>query len=123
MSCCGKHLDRAGRPMPPHDGHAILPSEPCIFCAEKHLDYAFHLSSREVGYSAVNRADAIGSMVAAQWHLHPFDFELAKSLRDIRHRIQMRQEAAIDWKPALSAMDALASAEAAKLKENGHVPH
>lgn len=107
MSCgCGKHKDRNGRQMPEIDAHDILPSEPCVFCAEKHLSYAYHLS-KEVGYSQPNRDDIIGALVAAQWHVHPFSMPIAKALRVIRHQIQERKEADVDWLPVISAMDTL----------------
>lgn len=107
MGCgCGNHKDRTGKPMPPMDAHEILPSEPCIFCAEKHLSYAYHLS-KEVGYSAPNRQDIIGALVAVQWHIHRDNYPFAVKLRNARHLIQERQESSVQWLPLLVEMDAI----------------
>lgn len=92
--------------MPLTDAHEILPSEPCIFCAEKHLSYAYHIS-KEVGYAAPNRQDIIGALVAAQWHIHRDNYPFAVKLRNARHLIQERQESSVQWLPLLVEMDAI----------------
>ena len=109
MGCgCGNHKDRNGRPMPVMDAHEILPSEPCIFCAEKHLSYAYHIS-KEVGYAAPNRQDIIGALVAAQWHIYRDNYQFAVKLRNARHLIQERKESSVSWLPHITEMDSIVS--------------
>ena len=43
--------------------------------------------------------------------------KLAEKIRDIRHLVQQRREAEIDWTPVALEIDALASAEAEELKQ------
>lgn len=92
----------------------ILPSEPCVFCAEKHFHTARRLVE-EYGYTAVNRGNAIGELVLCQWHLWKTGNDaLCEMVRAARHLIQQRREAEVDWHPLLTAIDWLASQEASK---------
>lgn len=71
--------------------YTITPEAECIFCGEKHFSTAMALA-HELGYVAVNRQSIIGELVLAQWHIWRKDFQLAESLRDLRHIIQNRRE-------------------------------
>jgi hypothetical protein len=115
MSCCGKHTKERGLPDMPRP---ILPSDECVLCAEKHLSTAYSLA-QERGYADANRQYIVGELVLAQWHLWHVSIRLAEIIRGIRHQIQMRQEAAVQWGPVLAEMDALATSEAKKLLEDG----
>lgn len=111
MSCCGKHKDRKGRPLPAHDAHDILPDAPCVLCADKHLSYAFHLSE-EHPYELANRKRIVGALVAAAWHIHKDAPELAMMLRDIRHDVQHKRDVSGSrWAAALSLMDLIVEKE------------
>ena len=70
--------------------HLILPDEPCLFCAEKHISTAMQLAN-ECGYEVPNRQKIIGELVLAQWHLYRDHYSLAEKLRDIRHLVQSRE--------------------------------
>ena len=97
----------------------ILPSDPCIFCAEKHFATAWRIAN-EYGYVAANRAAIIGELVLCQWHLWKTDhLDLCEKVRDIRHAVQQRREAEVDWLPALAEMDALATEESKKHATKG----
>lgn len=114
MSCCGKHKEKVATGAPDVE-RKTLPSDECILCAEKHLATAYALAV-ENGYESVNRIAIIGQLCLSQWHCWHADIELAKSIRDIRHLIQQRREAEVDWTPMLAEMDALASAEAERIR-------
>lgn len=122
MDCCGKHIERRPEHAKPEGGFKVLPYEPCVFCAEKHISRAWRLAS-ECGYAFPNRQTIIGELENAEEHLFENWRPLFVKVRMVRHLVQLRQESKIDWNPLLAEIDALASAEAAKLKENGHVPH
>lgn len=108
MGCgCGK----SGKNSPRADAPGIAPTEPCVFCAEKHLATAYALA-QESGYVPLNRARIIGELVASQWHLWRLSLPLAEKIRDVRHLVQRRKESEIDWPPLLSEMNELASREA-----------
>jgi hypothetical protein len=62
------------------------------------------------GYVPINRQRIIGELTAAALHLYKAHPELAESIRAVRHLIQQRREAEVDWHPLLTAMDALATA-------------
>ena len=116
MSCCGNHRKNEGDPDSPLGTGTILPSDPCIFCAEKHFEYARRLCE-EYGYTDANRGDAIGELVACQNHLWKTGHvNLANAVRSIRGLLQLRREHEIVWKFAAGAIRALAAAEAEKLK-------
>ena len=68
-----------------------LPDAPCEICAEKHFSTAFSLAE-EKGYTAVNRQRIIGDLVCAGWHLFDRHPATAERIRDIRHKIQLRQK-------------------------------
>jgi len=87
-----------------------------VFCAEKHISTAYALAS-ENGYEMPNRQAIVGQLVAAGWHIYKDHPELAAKVRDMRHLIQWRREAEVDWTKVLKSIDALAAAEAAKLKQ------
>lgn len=84
-SCRNKKADAVDIP------HTVTPTEPCIFCAEKHFSTALSLI-QEVGYESPNRQSIIGEIVLAQWHIYRMDYHLAEDLRDLRHLIQNRRE-------------------------------
>ena len=112
MSCCGdkgKKTDGRKLDVPSGNEHFIKPDELCVMCGEKHLATAYALS-QEPGYVPVNRQRIIGELVACQWHIYKVDPALAEEVRNIRHLIQNRNEADVDWHPLLTAMDALATA-------------
>ena len=108
MACCGQHKDKGGDEssvrVPP-----IYPATGCELCAEKHLSTAYALAG-EAGYVAINRQRIIGELTAAALHLYKDHPKLAESIRAVRHLIQQRREAEVDWHPLLTAMDALATA-------------
>lgn len=70
--------------------YSILPEEQCDMCAEKHFSTAKRLSE-EFGYVAINRQDIVGELSAATWHIYRQNISIARKLRDLRHKIQMRQ--------------------------------
>ncbi len=112
MSCCGKHRKAAPKDAPAHKtAPGIYPAEGCELCAEKHLSTAFALAG-EAGYVAVNRQRIIGELTACALHLYKEHAELAEKIRTIRHLIQQRREAEVDWHPLLTAMDWTATAAA-----------
>ena len=118
MSCCGQHLRNDGPPDSPLGPGIILPSDPCVFCAEKHLEYARRLCE-EYGYTDANRGDAIGELVACQNHLWKTGhWNVANAVRIIRGLLQLRRDKEIVWTHAAQAIRALASAAAEKLLEN-----
>ena len=113
MACCGQHKgggDSSVR-VPP-----IYPATGCELCAEKHLSTAFALAG-EAGYVAVNRQRIIGELTACALHLYKEHAELAEKVRAMRHLIQQRREAEVDWMPMLAEIDALTAAEAKKILE------
>lgn len=93
----------------------ILPSEECLFCAEKHYDTAWRLAT-ERGYSGVNRGATIGELVLAGWHIWRFSEKLAEQIRDIRHAIQNRDEGTVKWEPTLLEITDMCDKEAIRLK-------
>ena len=106
MACCGKHKgggDSSVR-VPP-----IYPATGCELCAEKHLSTAYALAG-EAGYVPINRQRIIGELTACALHLYKEHAELAEKIRTIRHLIQQRREAEVDWHPLLTAMDWTATA-------------
>lgn len=113
MACCGQHKggDESSVRVPP-----IYPATGCELCAEKHLSTAFALAG-EAGYVAVNRQRIIGELTACALHLYKEHAELAEKVRAMRHLIQQRREAEVDWNPLLAEIDALAAAEAKKILE------
>ena len=118
MSCCGHHRARIaiGAPdFPRGDERFRAPTEPCVFCAEKHYSTAMRLA-QECGYEAPNRQFIIGELCACQWHLHRHNEVLAEQVRGIRHLIQLRREEEIDWIPVAKEIDALATKEAQEIK-------
>ena len=106
--CCGQHgkANDSGERVKP-----LYPATQCVFCAEKHLSYANALAE-EAGYVAINRQRIIGELTAAALHLYKEHAELAEKVRTIRHLIQQRREAEVDWHPLLTAMDWTATAAA-----------
>ena len=114
MSCCGKHRKAAPKDTPARKtATGIYPAEGCELCAEKHLSTAFALAG-EAGYVAVNRQRIIGELTACALHLYKEHAELAEKVRAIRHMIQHRREAEVDWTPMLAEIDALAKTELEK---------
>lgn len=112
MSCCGQHRKAAPKDVPARKtAPGIYPAEGCELCAEKHLSTAYALAG-EAGYVPINRQRIIGELTAAALHLYKAHPELAESIRTARHLIQNRNEAAVDWHPLLTSMDALATAAA-----------
>lgn len=119
MSCCGKHRKITAHPPGPRKvAEGIYPAEGCVMCAEKHLSTAFALAG-EAGYVPINRQRIIGELTAAALHLYKEHAELAEKVRAMRHLIQKRREAEVDWTPMLEEIDRLAAAEAKKLLEDG----
>lgn len=125
MNCCGQHLMSRPKPLDAETAkreYAVTgimpPEEPCVFCAEKHLSLAHEISEREPGYSGINRQRGIGQLSAAEWHLYKENREICDKVRQLRHAIQHREPVADSrWVELLAEMDALASAEAAKILE------
>lgn len=115
MACCGQHKDKGGDEssvrVPP-----IYPATGCELCAEKHLSTAYALAG-EAGYVSINRQRIIGELTACALHLYKEHAELAEKVRAMRHLIQQRREAEVDWNPLLAEIDALAAAEAKKILE------
>ena len=101
----------------PHN-HDTSPSAVCLFCAEKHLSYAWELA-RERGYEVVNRQAIVGELVAAVMHLPLDEMVLSEKIREARHAIQDREgkEKTIDWEGLMRGIDALIAKSEAK--ENG----
>lgn len=120
MGCCDKHgiSEGAKRNKPKRVFPFIYPEDGCVLCAEKHLSAAFALAG-EAGYVAVNRQRIIGELTACALHLYKEHPELAEKVRAMRHLIQQRREAEVDWMPMLEEIDRLAAAEAKKLLEDG----
>ena len=110
MSCCGKHMTMDGKPVPKYDAHNVRPTEECVFCAEKHLATAYALA-QENGYADANRYRIIGELVEAQWHIWRKSVQLAEMLRAMRHEIQMRNEASVDWREPIKVMNIIAETE------------
>ena len=100
MACrCQKHRVGAASTADPVDrtDYTTLPDEPCDICAEKHFSLAKRLM-QEHGYEAVNRQDIIGELTAATWHTFKAHRPIAEKMRDLRHKIQLRQEPALqEW--------------------------
>lgn len=118
MACCGKHKrskpESEKRPTLTANGHsAIYPAEGCELCAEKHLSTAYALAG-EAGYVPINRQRIIGELTACALHLYKEHAELAEKVRAIRHLIQNRNEADVDWHPLLTAMDWTATTAASE---------
>ncbi|HPC18565.1 MAG: hypothetical protein KBC66_04090 [Kiritimatiellae bacterium] len=112
MPCCGQHSGNGSGAVDRRVGNEnyIRPDEPCVLCAEKHLSTAYALA-KENGYESINRHAIIGQLVAASWHLYADNSAIAGKIRDIRHLIQKRREAEVDWNTVLVEVDALASRE------------
>ena len=94
MTCrCKKHRIGAPSSADPVDktDYTTLPDEPCDICAEKHFSLAKRLM-QEHGYLAPNRQDIIGELTAASWHTAKYHRPIAEKMRDLRHKIQLRQE-------------------------------
>lgn len=108
MSCRGcKERRKAGyKQNPDAPEYFIMPDEPCVLCAEKHLSTAWSLA-REAGYTPVNRQHVIGELVACQWHIFRAQPDFAEQVRQARHLLQWRKEQEIDWRALLEKMDAL----------------
>lgn len=100
MTCCGQHKRGGGLP---DMARNILPGDECILCAEKHLSTAYALAV-ETGYADLNRQRIIGELVLAQWHCWRHDMRLAEAVRDIRHLVQARREAEVDWAAAIKKL-------------------
>jgi hypothetical protein len=114
MTCCGQHRKGGGKAdYPTSKEHYIVPTEPCALCAEKHISTAYALA-QECGYAPVNRQRIVGELVACQWHLFKDHANLAELVRGIRHCVQRRREAEVDWHPILTAVDFIAAKEAEK---------
>ena len=129
MGCCGKHrrkepttIERAAAELKSEavkvkadstqtGDSVIYPATGCELCAEKHLSTAYALAG-EAGYVPINRQRIIGELTACALHLYKEHKELSEKVRTIRHLIQQRREAEVDWHPLLTAMDALATAAA-----------
>lgn len=94
MACrCQKHRIEGAISADPVDrtDYSTLPDEPCDICAEKHFSLAKRLM-QEHGYIAPNRQDIIGELTAATWHTFKVHRPIAEKMRDLRHKIQLRQE-------------------------------
>ena len=117
MGCCKEH-SRAANPgdTKPAADYSIYPAAGCVLCAEKHLSLAYALAG-EAGYGIPNRHRIIGELDAAALHLYRGHRELAEQVRAMRHLVQARREAEVDWHPVLTAIDWLAGQEAAIEKE------
>ena len=124
MGCCGKHK-AAGEEKAPAESigavgdrarFSIYPSEGCVMCAEKHLSTALALAG-EAGYITPNRQRIIGELTACALHLYKDNADMAEKVRAMRHLIQKRREAEVDWTPMLAEIDGMAAAEAKKLLE------
>ena len=83
------------------------PITPCILCAEKHFSTAMMLAN-EAGYTSLNRQFIIGELAAAQMHVFKTYPELAEMIREIRHLIQYRKDAEIDWIPTCLKLNEIA---------------
>lgn len=99
-------------------GHSTAPTEPCLYCCEKHLSTAWALA-RERGYVAVNRQAIIGELVGAVFHLPLDEMELSAKIREARHAIQDREgkEKAIDWEGLVRSIDSLINVQIAREKK------
>lgn len=98
MACrCKKHRIEAPSSADPVDrtDYTTLPDEPCDICAEKHFSLAKRLM-QEHGYEAVNRQDIIGELTASTWHTFKAHRPIAEKMRDLRHKIQLRQEPTLE---------------------------
>lgn len=106
--CHGHGMPRAGADTPA----VIRPDEPCVYCAEKHFATAYALAN-ENGYEAKNRTAILGQLVLSQWHLWRDHRDLARRIRDLRHRIQHREALSADaWTSIIPDLDAIVSAQA-----------
>lgn len=110
MGCCGKHKKAAAAgtvnvAAAPETG--LYPHTGCVLCAEKHLSTAYALAG-EAGYVPVNRQRIIGELTAAALHLFKEHAEMAERVRGMRHAIQTRREADVNWNPLLAEIDELA---------------
>ena len=112
MSCCGQH--KAARAVGAVDKPLrVKPDTECALCGDKHLSTAFVLWSEGLagGYTLENRAAVVGELCASAWHIWRADYALAQLIRDIRHQMQRRQEASIEWGAALGRMAVLVEKE------------
>ena len=107
MACCGKHKAKVSGGLVDMD-RRTLPTDECVLCAEKHLATAYALAT-ENGYEGTNRASTIGQLCLAQWHCWHADAKLAEAIRDVRHLVQQRREAEVDWSGVIIRMDGLAA--------------
>ena len=114
MSCCGKHLSVEAGGMP-DVARRTLPTDECVFCAEKHFSTAKRLAV-ERGYEGPNRQDVIGEICLAQWHCWHVSPACAESMRKARHLVQLRREGEVEWAEISRMVDALASAEAERIR-------
>lgn len=113
--CCGKHNERRPDHAKLEGGFKVLPNEPCIFCAEKHISDAWDLC-RECGYEFPNRQTIIGALGSAEKHLFENWRPMFVKVRMARHLAQLRREFEIEWEPILREIDRLASEAAKALK-------
>lgn len=111
MGCCGHY--KGGLPGK-NATHKTRPEDTCVSCAEKHVATAWTFAT-ERGYEHANRIYVIGELVAAEKHIA--DASVRERVRAIRHLIQQRREAEVDWTPMLAEIDGMAAAEAKKLLE------
>ena len=111
MSCCQQH--RPGAVENPATQFILRPDAPCVFCAEKHLSYAWRLAA-ECGYAEANRQAIVGELYACEAHLFSSQQELAGKVRAARHLVQYRREGEIAWEPLMIDMDALVQEELKK---------
>ena len=119
MSCCCHHKKMLDGTLSKDSTFAltefpVAPYDPCVFCAEKHLSYAWRLSV-ECGYADMNRQVIIGELVAATLHLYAEHPELACFVRGIRHLVQRRREGDVDWRPLLISVDSIATRTAREI--------
>lgn len=98
----------------------VYPDEPCIACCEKHFSQAWDWAT-EGGYVAVNRQKIIGALASAQahcWQNHP---ELAQKLRNLRHRIQAREEIRVpEWESIAEDIEDLIERDRIRKAERGN---
>lgn len=67
------------------------PDEPCIYCAHKHIATAKQLCC-ELGYTDINKSDAIGQLILAAWHYDREHHDLALRCRDIWLALEQLQD-------------------------------
>lgn len=95
----------------------IYPDEQCLACCEKHFSQAWDWA-REGGYVAVNRQKIIGALASAQAHCYQSRMEFAVKLRDLRHKIQNREEVAPgEWENLALELDRIVNEQIAYDKE------